>query len=84
VIRRILPEMPGYLERNAESAGSFTQKEAGFVQELLTLEGLSRGKNVLVDGSLRNATWNKVGVVGKAKKNRTASEPLSPPFWNCA
>jgi len=60
VIRRILPEMPGYLERNAESAGSFTQKEAGFVQELLTLEGLSRGKNVLVDGSLRNATWNKM------------------------
>lgn len=36
--------MAGYLEAGAESAGSLTHKEAGFVQEILTLEGLSRGE----------------------------------------
>jgi hypothetical protein len=62
MIRHLLPEMPGYLASDPESAGAMTQKEAGFVQELLTMEGLSRGKNVLVDGSLRNSNWNKVCV----------------------
>jgi hypothetical protein len=60
MIRHMLPEMPGYVDLAPENAGAMTQKEAGFIQELLTLEGLKRGKNVLVDGSLRNASWNKV------------------------
>eukprot|EP00614_Pseudopedinella_elastica_P032078 CAMPEP_0172634592 /NCGR_PEP_ID=MMETSP1068-20121228/195376_1 /TAXON_ID=35684 /ORGANISM="Pseudopedinella elastica, Strain CCMP716" /LENGTH=416 /DNA_ID=CAMNT_0013446567 /DNA_START=209 /DNA_END=1459 /DNA_ORIENTATION=+ len=60
MIRYRLPEMAGYLSRNQDEAGSLTHKEAGFIQEILTLEGLKRGKNVIVDGSLRNAEWNKV------------------------
>jgi hypothetical protein len=58
-IRYQLPEMSGYLARDQGSAGKQTQKEAGFIQEVLTLEGLKRGKNVMVDGSLRDAEWNK-------------------------
>ena len=34
-----------------------THKEAGYVAEILTLVGLQAGKNVLVDGSLRDHEW---------------------------
>lgn len=60
MIRARLPEYEEYVSRDVLTAGHLTQKEAGLVQELLTLEGLRRGKNVLVDASLRNAKWNKV------------------------
>jgi len=58
-IRYQLPEMAGYLARDQALAGKLTQKEAGYIQEVLMLEGLKRGKNVMVDGSLRDAEWNK-------------------------
>ena len=60
VIRYELPEMEGYLERDRTAAGSQTHKEAGFIQEILTLEGLQLGKNVIVDGSLHDADWNSL------------------------
>jgi adenylylsulfate kinase-like enzyme len=60
VIRYELPEMEGYLERDRTAAGSQTHKEAGFIQEILTLEGLRLGKNVIVDGSLHDADWNSL------------------------
>jgi len=37
-----------------------TRKEAGLIAEILTLASLQEGKNVLVDGSLRDATWYKL------------------------
>ena len=40
-----------------ENAGYLTQKEVGFIAEILTLDALNSGKNVLVDGSLRNAPF---------------------------
>jgi hypothetical protein len=58
IIRFELPEMKDYLSRGKTTAGTLTQKEAGFIAEILTLAGLESGKNVMVDGSLRDAKWN--------------------------
>jgi predicted kinase len=58
-IRRHLPEFHIYVEQNPELAGELTRKEAGLIAEILTLAGLRSGKNVLVDGSLRDAEWYK-------------------------
>ena len=38
-------------------AGYLTQKEVGYISEVLILNGLQEGKNVLIDGSLRDAEW---------------------------
>jgi len=56
-IRKLLPEFQGYLEKSAPHAGSLTRKEAGMVAEILSLAALQRGRNVLQDGSLRDARW---------------------------
>jgi hypothetical protein len=56
-IRYFIPEFLIYLEENAELAGELTRKEAGLMAEILTLAGLQAGKNVLVDGSLRDHDW---------------------------
>lgn len=58
-IRRHLPEFHLYVEQSPELAGELTRKEAGYIAEILTLAGLLAGKNVLVDGSLRDAEWYK-------------------------
>ena len=58
-IRRLLPEFHVYIEENAELAGELTRKEAGYIAEVLTLAALQAGKNVLQDGSLRDAVWYK-------------------------
>lgn len=55
-IRRMLPEFSLY---RADLAGALTQKEAGMIAELLTDIALSSGKNVVVDGSLRDAAWHE-------------------------
>jgi predicted kinase len=56
-IRRLLPEYHMYIDENPELAGAMTHKEAGFIVEILTLAALQAGKNVLLDGSLRDADW---------------------------
>lgn len=56
-IRQNLPEFHIYVEHSPELAGQLTRKEAGYVAEILTLAGLHSGKNVLVDGSLRDWEW---------------------------
>lgn len=58
-IRRHLPEFHLYVEQSPELAGELTRKEAGYIAEILTLAGLQAGKNVLVDGSLRDSEWYK-------------------------
>lgn len=57
VLRRQLPEFKFYLQQNPDQAGALTNKEAGYMAEILTLAGLQRGQNVIVDGSLRDAQW---------------------------
>jgi hypothetical protein len=59
-IRRRLPEFHLYVDYSPELAGELTRKEAGFIAEILTLAGLQAGKNVLVDGSLRDSDWYKL------------------------
>ena len=56
-LRGQLPEYATYVERNAETAGEQTQKEAGMISEILTLVALKRGQNVLVDGTLCDWGW---------------------------
>lgn len=58
--RQKLPEYHLYVDSNPELAGELTHKEAGYIAEILTLAGLQAGKNVMVDGSLRNSEWYKV------------------------
>lgn len=59
-IRRLLPEYHMYVAKNPEMVGKLTQKEAGYIAEVLTLAALQSGKNVLQDGSLRDHGWYKV------------------------
>ena len=56
-IRRHFPEYQLYVNEYPKKAGELTRKEAGFVAELLTAVALEQGKNVLVDGSLRDSVW---------------------------
>ena len=56
-IRRYLPEFDLYVQQSPEKAGELTNKEAGYIAEILTLAGLQSGKNVIVDGSLRRVQW---------------------------
>jgi predicted ABC-type ATPase len=57
MMRNLLPETRRYTEHNPDTAGKLTQKEVGYISEILTLYALKQGKNVLVDGSLRDAAW---------------------------
>lgn len=58
-IRQYLPEFHLYVDSDPEAAGELTHKEAGYIAEILTLAGLQSGKNVMVDGSLRDSDWYK-------------------------
>ncbi|GMH89540.1 hypothetical protein TrST_g11356 [Triparma strigata] len=60
VIRRYLPEFESYVEQDPMMAGEMTRKEAGFIAEVITEVALREGKNVLVDGSLRDHEWYTV------------------------
>lgn len=57
IIRELLPEFPGYIRSNPTNMGFLTQKEVGYICEVLTYDALLQKKNVLVDGSLRNVKW---------------------------
>jgi len=56
-IRRELPEYDLYIKTKPLQAGELTRKEAGYIAELIILAALKKGKNVLVDGSLRDHKW---------------------------
>ena len=56
-LRELLPETENYIKRDPTTAGFLTQKEVGYISEVLTRLGLDEGKNVLVDGSLRDWVW---------------------------
>ena len=57
IIRQLLPEYQGYIVNNPSEAGKLTQKEAGYIAELVTLITLKNNINVIVDGSLRDHIW---------------------------
>jgi len=55
--RRKMPEWEKYKDCVGEQAGSMSQKEAGFIQEIAQEAALQRNKNVWVDGSLGDWRW---------------------------
>lgn len=57
IYRELLPEFSGYNSYDVARMGYLTQKEVGYISEVLTYNALIRKKNVLVDGSLRDAHW---------------------------
>jgi len=66
-IRRDFPEWPEYATRDPLKAGELTMREAGYIAEILQLKALEEGKNVLVDGSLRDYEWYKGDFEKKRK-----------------
>jgi len=56
-IRSHFPEYNLYKSENPLMAGELTRKEAGYIVEILTYAAMQAGKNVLVDGSLRDWEW---------------------------
>ena len=66
-LRELLPESKEYIAREA-STGRLTQKEVGCMSEILTLYALQQGKNVLVDGSLRDSEWYRLYIESLRKQ----------------
>lgn len=58
ILRDMLPETSEYFRRNPNTAGALTQREVGYISEVMTLDALMNGKNVIVDGSLRHVNWH--------------------------
>jgi predicted ABC-type ATPase len=56
-LREKLPETAEYIRRDASTAGYMTQKEVGYISEVIILKALLEGKNVIVDGSLKDHEW---------------------------
>jgi hypothetical protein len=56
-VKSLLPETPAYVAADPTRAGSLTHHESGFICEIIEREAMLAGKNVLVDGSLRNYEW---------------------------
>jgi len=56
-IRSQFPEYSLYKSENPLKAGELTRKEAGYMVEILSYAAMQAGKNVLIDGSLRDWEW---------------------------
>lgn len=56
-IRASLPEYQAYIARNIETAGHLTQREVGYISEVMVLNALDNGGSVVFDGSLRDEQW---------------------------
>ena len=60
-IREQLPEMEGYRRRWAPTCGTLTQKESGYIAELIWCAAMERGLPVVIDSSLRDIVfWRKM------------------------
>lgn len=56
-IRTFIPEYKTYLHENPWTAGNKTNKEVGYICELMQLHALLNNYNIIVDGSLQNYEW---------------------------
>ena len=56
-IRRKLPEFATYVKQCPDRVNDLTRREAGYIMEILTTAALQTGKNVVLDGSLKDAAW---------------------------
>ncbi|KAJ8614254.1 hypothetical protein CTAYLR_001107 [Chrysophaeum taylorii] len=55
--KEMMPEWPGYVSRDRDSAGSLTHRESGYLAEITQEVAMERRQHVWVDGSLRNADY---------------------------
>ena len=58
-IRVLLPEYVQYLQEDPWNAGYKTNKEAGYIAELIQLHALMNGYNLIIDGSMKDFVWYK-------------------------
>lgn len=58
-MRSQIPEYETYLRENYYTAGFKTNKETGYIAELIQLHAMSNGYNLIVDSSLTDAEWLK-------------------------
>lgn len=58
-IRELIPEYHVYNSINASTAGILTQKEVGYVSEVIVNVSLYNGHSIIVDGSLQDHEWYK-------------------------
>lgn len=56
-VRWALPEMQSYVDFDRTTAGAKTNKESGYVCEIIVREALRQSKPVFVDGSLTQWEW---------------------------
>lgn len=56
-MRDLLPEYEQYLREDYYTAGFKTNKETGYLSEVIQHHALSNGYNLIVDGSLRHGLW---------------------------
>ena len=70
-IRDRLPETPLLVQSNRALAGTLTQVECGFIAELIEREALAAARQILVDGSLRDADWY-ARVIGRVREEHPA------------
>ena len=56
-IRRKLPEFSSYLKECPDRVNDLTRREAGYIMEILSTFALQSGKNVVLDGSLKDTSW---------------------------
>lgn len=56
-IKEELPELAPFVVANRATAGTRLHKESLLIADVLTQSALAEGRNVLVDGSMRNTQW---------------------------
>ncbi len=57
-IKGALPEARAFVDAHRASAGTRLHKESLLVADVLTRAAMAQGRNVLVDGSMRNTRWH--------------------------
>eukprot|EP00494_Astrolonche_serrata_P001836 UN01842 len=66
-VRRFLPEFNIYNELNPLTAGEMTQKESGYIAEILHHASFDKSCNIVMDGTLQHGEWY-TGVFENIKK----------------
>lgn len=62
IIRSYIPEYFEYLKQNPWTAGSKTNNEACYLAELIQLILLFNGKNIIMDGSMKDHVWYTIYI----------------------
>lgn len=85
-IRSSLPEYNSYVLRDRDSAGERTQREVGYLSEVMVLNALENGGSVVLDGSLRDEHWFRLYIRNMRKRYsrlRIGILHISAPLETC-